>query len=524
MKKLLFILWVLFAADCLSQAGLSWAKKIGSKNADGAYRITVDQLGNSYTIGSFSDRVDFDPGVDTCYLTALGNFDVYVCKFNALGKFLWAKRFGSTNLEYGIGICTDNDQNVYLTGKFSGYMNLNYGTNNGYLGSYGDYDIFIFKLNTNGDLIWARKIGGSGADAPTDIAVDHENNVYTSGFFNQVVDFDPGDDVFYLESDSFGPYGDGYINKLDPNGNFAWARKIAGAGYPYNYAIACDPENNLLLTGSFNQITDMDPGKGIVTFTSASYPLYLPDIFISKFNTHGIFTWCRQIAGRSRKEPRDLAVDKNGFIYLTGNFSDTTDFDPGLGTFDLMSDWAGDMFVSKYNSNCSLEWVKQITDTGGWTVPLSIGVDKKGSVYTTGYFSNADFDPGPAYYFLQSPSVPGLFVSQLNANGEFECAFNLGNNSPCGTTGQGLAIGPQSELYVCGVFSRTIDFDPSAQTLNLTAEGIFDGFVARYSSCSEAVAIEEAFYSVGDPIIYPNPTNGLLNFKNHLFNELKVYN
>ena len=109
------------------------------------------------------------------------------------------------------------------------------------------------------------------------------------------------------------------------------------------------------------------------------------------------FAWAKQLGGVGSENSYAIAVDANGNVYTTGYFWLTTDFDPGIGTYNLTSAGLYDIFVSKLDASGNFIWAKQIGGTSN-DVGFSITVDANGNIYTTGYFRDTvDFDPGPVH-------------------------------------------------------------------------------------------------------------------------------
>src|SRR5262249_25516325 len=150
--------------------------------------------GNVYVTGYFQGTVDFDPSGGTANLTSAGGYDAFVAKYDANGNFVWADRFGgnSSVKDLGLGIFWDGAE-LCTTGQFGGTVDCAPspgGTTN--LTSAGMADAFVVKLNGNGDLVWARRLGGPGNDQGAAVTVDGAGDVLTTGHFSGKADFDPG--------------------------------------------------------------------------------------------------------------------------------------------------------------------------------------------------------------------------------------------------------------------------------------------------------------------------------------------
>ena len=172
----------LFGYGLIAQ-DFEWVISNGGPFSDEAKGIALDASGNSYTTGYFNETVDFDPSAAEMELTSAGGQDIYVQKLSATGTLIWAKKMGGTADEQGFSIAVDGAGNVYTTGYFEGTVDFdpNAGTTN--LTSTGDYDVYVQKLSPDGNLVWAKRMGGSSLDGGDGITVDGAGNVYTVGFF-----------------------------------------------------------------------------------------------------------------------------------------------------------------------------------------------------------------------------------------------------------------------------------------------------------------------------------------------------
>jgi len=188
----------IFVSKLNSSGAFVWAKGIGGTNYDGCYSISLDIPGNVYVTGSFQLTADFDPGAGTYTLTSAGLNDAFITKLDAGGSFVWAEQMGSTNDDFGQAIKVDAMGNVYTTGYFNGSVDFDPGPGVFTLNSAGADDIFISKLNTSGNFIWALEYGGTDSDISKSMTVDTAANVYTTGYFSSTADFDPGPGVYTL--------------------------------------------------------------------------------------------------------------------------------------------------------------------------------------------------------------------------------------------------------------------------------------------------------------------------------------
>jgi len=475
---------------------------------------------------------------------------------NSFGQnFEWAKQIGGADWDEGTSIKTDQNNNVYIVGLFSGTVDFDPGIGVFNLTSVGEKDAFICKLDAAGNFIWAKQYGDSAfIGEKSSLGIDPLGNLYITNSFLGTVDFDPDDGSFYLTSQ--GSDRDVFIQKIDVNGNFIWAKQIGGPFVPtfptpvHSTAIAVDTNGNQYLTGYFDGTIDFDPNP-TSTFTMTSQ-YNASDIFTCKLDTDGNFVWAKQFSGTQSQGGVGYAivVDGIGNVYSTGTIGGTMDFDPSQSTFYLTSSvpsqteiyiskldplgnfvWAKAMgpgegsaiaidennniyssgwtpsgytpVINKHDSAGTLLWAKQLGGLNG----QSIALDNIGNVYTTGFcFGTNDFDPGSGVFNLTGGNSDS-FISKLDALGNFVWAGLLTGTSQVWVNS--LAIDMNNNLYTTGYFNETADFDPSYSIFNLTSPAIgYDIFINKLNVNDELGLTSNSFEE--GVTIYPNPTKGNL--------------
>ena len=182
----------MFIIKLNNSGDLVWAQGIGGEVKTILADVILDGDGNLYLTGQFRDIVDFDPGAGINNMTSAGGADIFVSKFDTAGNFLWAKSMGGASDDEGYEIVLDNGGNVYATGTYSGTADFDPGIGITNLTSAGGNDIFVSKLDANGNFVWARSMGGTSSDEGNDIVLDSSGNIYTIGDYHGTADFDPG--------------------------------------------------------------------------------------------------------------------------------------------------------------------------------------------------------------------------------------------------------------------------------------------------------------------------------------------
>ncbi|NOT74308.1 MAG: hypothetical protein HOP08_05215 [Cyclobacteriaceae bacterium] len=466
---------------------VNWARKIGGSSSDLGTFVAKDAAGNLYYTGYFTTSADFDPssGVFTLNTASAGQRDSYITKFNSDGQLIWAKAFGGTNIDQGNAVTIDNSGNILITGMFVGTADFNPGTGVNNLTSLGNRDVYVLKLDINGDYVWAQKFGNTSLDEGFGIKTDASGNVYTVGIFAGNVDFDPGAGTAILNSSTSNH--DTFVVKLDASGNYVWAKSFGGTGFDTSYSLALDASNNVILTGRYNGAIDLDPGPG-----TSTAPVYgSDDIFITKLDVNGGFVWTKTFGGTGTDWGFGVTTDASGNIYSTGYFAGTVDFNPGAGTFNLtiLANYT-EAYVQKLDASGNFIWAVRMggpnTATSEETYGKSIDLDPSGNILTTGEFTGtADFDPGAGTFNITAVSTaqPDIFVSKLSNNGDFVWAYNIGgvNIDFAGS----ILSSSTGEVYVTGGFIGAVDFAPGSCFYNQSGTaGSVDMFMQKVSTVS----------------------------------------
>lgn len=470
--KTLFLTNLLLGINSLNAQTFEWVRGFGNTSYSYArISTTIDVLGNVYTTGTFSGTVDFDPGVGTTMLTSVGPVNnIFIQKMDASGNFLWAKSFGGTGMvstgditNIGPVINTDALGNVYTTGHFIGTADFDPGEDTFNLSSAGNSDVFVLKMDPSGNFLWAKSFGGPSYEYSTSNCVDDFGNIYTIGHFYGTADFNP-DLSINVNLNSAGEE-DIYVQKMDADGNFLWAKRFGGTSTDLAHSISVDNSGNIYTTGSFRSTVDFDPGPGMANLTAT---LTGNDIYVQKMDSSGNFLWVRKFGAPLDEYAYSNCVDALGNVYTTGTFRGTGDFNPGAGSANLTSAGNEDIYIQKLDASGNFLWAKRI----GGSFPdksYSICSDASGNIYTTGKFGETvDFDPGIGTYYLTSVADHDIFVQKMDASGNFLWARTFGGLSS-DETGRSVRVDASGSIYTAGFFQGTVDFDPSSGVSSLNA-------------------------------------------------------
>ncbi len=493
MKNATLLLLLLLAFQTTSSAqAFEWAKgMIGSSSVDGKH-LAVDAAGAIYSSGSFYETCDFD-GLE---LTSNGSSDVFIQKLNNKGEQLWIKSFGGAGDNAVHGMATDENGNVYIVGYFRGDTDFDPNEGVQEIDAKGT-DSYILKLDGAGNFLWVKTIGNGELVHIFDIALDQTGAIIVTGSFEETVDFDPGAGVFELSAEGT---TDAYLMKLDPAGEFMWAGSMSSDSYLVGITLDVDVDNNIYTSGRYSGTVDFDPTDNVFELTAVDNSY----LFIQKLDQDGQFVWTKSLNPKTPNIRLSIEVDLAGNVFLGGYFNYNVDFDPGEEVTELTCDGILDLFVLKLDTDGAFVWVKAIQGLGLIGIKDMI-IDDLGNLFFTGFFEGTyDFDPGEEVFEKTSEVQNNFFVQKMDKDGQLDWVRTLGSAAG-GASGKGIALGPKDEVYVTGLFTGQVDFDPGEKEFKMNSGGIFDGFVLKLSK-NGTVATQNL--SLPAASLFPNPNNG----------------
>lgn len=392
----------IFIAKYSSNGTFLWGKTFGGSGQDRPSGMDVSANGNISITGYFNGTVDFNPGSAVNNLTAIGNRDIFVLKLNSTGDYAWAHKFGSSLPDEGVATCFDPNGNVFVTGYFQETVDFNPGSSTNNF-SATSYDIFILKLDANGNYVWNYDLGSNPAEQGRAIQCDASGNVYTSGSFGSSLDFNLGAATEFMSATGV---DDIYLLKLTNDGSFIWSKKIGGISNEYALSMAIDLNGSAILGGHFASTTTFNSFPNVAV-TSAG----LDDAFVVKFNSDGSHAWTRTIGSTGYDRTQAVATDAQGNVYATGFFQGTVDLNPDAGVQNYTANQE-DCFVIKLSPSGSFINASIMGGTGS-DYSYGIATDAIGGIYTCGSFTQtADFDPSSEVNALTSIGGFDVFLSK----------------------------------------------------------------------------------------------------------------
>lgn len=312
----------IFVASYGSDGGYRWSHRFGDSDGDKANGIAVDSSGNVYVTGFFHGTVNFG---DEDQISE-GEIDVFVASFDTDGAHRWSNSYGGIYFDRGIGIALSSTGDVFVTGafedtvSFGGIDQISTGYN----------DIFVAAYDNDGGYRWSNSYGSGSDDYGNAIAVDASGNVFVTGDFEGIVNFDGGGDLI-----SSGDW-DIFVASYDVDGIYRWAQRFGSGGAlgesgDSGFGIAVDSIGNVFVTGAFTGAVDFGGG-----FFDSDFEM---DIFAASFDTDGVHRWSRSYGGIRNDSGYSIATVSSDVVVFTGEASGTLHFGDdtlsGLGSTDI---------------------------------------------------------------------------------------------------------------------------------------------------------------------------------------------
>ncbi|OGU77631.1 MAG: hypothetical protein A2W11_08210 [Ignavibacteria bacterium RBG_16_35_7] len=253
-----------------------WTKVYGGSWGEVGSSIVQDDNGNYVATGY---TMSFDPG----------NADVWIIKFTGLGDTLWTKRVGGSQVEYGLSIIRSNSDGYIVTGYTESFGN--------------NYDVYLIRLDANGDTLWTKNYGGQGFDSGNDLIEADDGEIIIAG---------------YTTSYGMGEY-DFYLVGVNVNGDTLWTKHYGGEFDDKAYAIE-----------------KYDDGFAVAGFTHNA-GITERDALIIKTNFNGDSLWTKTIGGSYNDWIFNIdKTDDNGLILIGG--------------FDKYGDGNNDVWLVRVNN------------------------------------------------------------------------------------------------------------------------------------------------------------------------------
>jgi LPXTG-site transpeptidase (sortase) family protein len=329
----------------------------------------------------------------------------------------WSTFLGGLSYDEADDLVTDGQGNIYVTG----YTDVSWGSP--IRGFSVIPDAFVAKLDPGGNLIWNTFLGGGGGDIGYGIALDASGNVYVTGQSTM---------TWGAPLRAYSAASDGFLAKLDPNGNLIWNTFLGSPGDDQTREIAIRGGNVYVA------------GRSDLTWGNVVPRPYTGDMdaFAANIDTNGNLIWNSFLGGAAFDDGYGIAVDGSGAIYVTGLSGPI---------FNAMTSWGNpiraytafrDAFLAKLDSGGSLVWNSFLGGAGS-DEGLGIAVDGSGNSYVTGYSTIPWENPIRPF-----TSIEDAFAAKVNTNGALAWNTFLGGSAP--DQARAIDVDGNGNVYVTG--------------------------------------------------------------------------
>jgi hypothetical protein len=472
-------------------AQVQWAKQIQSSSSTYTEKGSLVSDGtNNYIIGTFASGL-YLPN-DT--LNANGINEIFIAKFDANGNNLWSKNIGGNSNstldgEYAKGAYDPINNCIYLAGHFVNFISF------GAAGTlYGYSDIFLAKMDLDGNFMWAKKGGGNGYD---------DAQVYVNPY-GKIYLVTQSRDSAYFDNYHIGPGG--AIVTYDSNGNCLSAEVKYTYSFIDNNVISLNfIEKDLIFTGSVvsnNFTIDTANFSGVGDY----------DAFIARADSTGKIKWLHHFGSEGRESIDEVNINSNKNITFSAVVSDTLDF---LGNNLPISGW--DILLSTIDENGSLIWFKKFNiNSNSICAVMSSKINSDRTFVAAGFF-NGSADLGNLQ--MSSTTTQDMFIVKFDSLGNCLSYYNFGR-----ALSNSLTIDNNNNLYVLGKFYDNVNLGNTSLSVLFSNP---DLYLAKFDAATHTNTRTAPNNTL---LIYANPNKGTCNItipddlKNSPNLTLMIYN
>lgn len=512
----------MIVTKCLfgQSAEVTWAISNQGATLDYATDLSIDHQGNVIICGNFAGTNDFDPGGGSLLLSSTGSTDMdfFVQKLDSLGNLMWAVKFGGTGIDPAVKMDVDTEGNIYVTGWYNG--NISIVTNSGIenFTSNGFKDVYIMKLNSDGEVVWARSFDHSATYEMNCLCVDHQGCVYLAGHFNGTIDLNPNAGADYYSSTS--GLIQAFVTKIDSSGNYLWTNHFDS--YLSKVNTMYYSSGQLIVAGNFEGSITFPVGAGLNSHNTTTKAM-----FVYSMDENASGNWVKYIEGNAQNSSvysKAMALDSDDNIILVGAFMDTIDFDPS----SLINLQDGTLlmrrFVLKLDPYGDFEWVKvkNVLDyTSTATLP-------SGKILNIGILDDTvNIDVDSSQFLVMPPSsVWGSgtmrvhFLECLSPDGHLLWAKVF--ESQVGQHESAIETDSNNNVYFAASQNTDLYINSSTLTDTLFCNEGDNSFVIRLDSvCTsetqEVVNTCEQFYLWSDGIAYYSDNYSAIQHTTNIF-------
>lgn len=476
-----------------------WAGSPPTTTDDAVNRLSMLLYGRTVLSGPLSELTPMAKVIVNA-VNQTGADDAFVVKYRATGEADWLARLGGVARvsDSATAVTLDSAGNVYVGGSYSSSPVTIFngdGTIFGTLINSGSVDVFVVKYNSSGIVQWARRMGGTGQDETSAIAVDTSGNVLVAGFYGSspLTIFNADGTAFTTLA--LGGSLDVFVVKYDTNGTPQWATRMIGGATDNARAISTDSAGNVYVSGDYQGTFIVFNSDG-TPFITIPLTKQANDNFIVKYDTNGMGQWATRMSGPSGNDNAFTGrANAGGDYYIGGRFDDTSAGNPftiynsdgTVGRDVTITVSAAEGYIVKFNTLGFFQWIALFIGSNSFEGMQAISTDDAGNIYGCGLYrsgslviQNAD---GTTFTSFSLVAGNDVFVVKYNPSGVCQWATRMtGTGDEMGTAisvdGAGnVNVGVRNTANGLTIFN-------SDNTLFRTTASLggVDGYVIRYNT------------------------------------------
>jgi len=472
----------IFIARYSSDGTLAWAKRAGGKTRSVGTGIDVTDTGDIMLTGYFHNASTFGPGESAeTTIHAEGSWDeIFIAGYNPDGTLDWVKAAGGRYDQYTGAISAGSNNTAVIAGYFHDRIAFEEGDPDETVFEPDNtfHDAFFAAYTDSGEFEYAGMITGSHRQYASAVEMHKDGTLYMTGTFEVEGVFglgEPNETTCYSIGGDYHP--DMFIARYETDGGLMWAGRAGtteeDSGNTTGRDIAVLPDGSVLVTGAFESTTVFGPGEPNETVMPAlSEPD--PTIFIAKYSAGGDLIWVKSAGGEDGCTGEGIAALIDGSFYIAGDYSGTAVFGRGESNETGISSFArGDIYIARYNSDGSLEWVRSAGSTEeDYIAAIAIAPDQ--DVLVLGCFIDT------TVFALGQENETSLvayggrrdldtFIARYNSDGTLEWVRQIGGHAH--DWARDIVLFPDGSFAVTGWFEGTAIFGRNeAQETELAAD------------------------------------------------------
>ena len=317
-----------------------WTLRMGGEDDEYIREILLDNEGNILVSGFFYGTSVIGTDVYTSY----GSQDLFIAKFNPEGDFIWSFRAGGPMADYISGIAIVENQDIVMSGSYYNSIFIE----NDSLNAIAASDVFLAKINADGELQWTANAGGSSSDQLNSMTSDSEGNVFVAGSF--YYDITIGDTTLT----TLNPVGV-FIAKYNADGSLENVFQLDGTYLCADILITAANSGDFYISGCFSE----DITFGDKTFSAGEFN---QDLYTAKYSNDCDLLWARHAFSFGSDQVVAMDTDEFGNLYITGHYLDTVHFELLTLNYTLCCG-SREIFIVNYSSAGQVQWGRQVSGT-----------------------------------------------------------------------------------------------------------------------------------------------------------------